>query len=81
MCGDRCISRFATVSSGHKEVLVTHLRKLTLDEIARRNYTESTTRAYIRVIADFARAFLPSRHTPQRLSRPLQAAEIMIQDA
>jgi len=36
---------------------VTHLRKLTLDEIARRNYTESTTRAYIRVIADFARYF------------------------
>ena len=42
---------------GHKEVLVTHLRKLTLDEIARRNYTESTTRTYIRVIADFARYF------------------------
>ena len=36
---------------------MTHLRKLTLDEIARRNYTESTTRAYIRVIADFARYF------------------------
>jgi len=42
---------------GHKEVLVTHLRKLTLDEIARRNYTESTTRTYIRVIADFALYF------------------------
>jgi site-specific recombinase XerD len=27
---------------------------LTLDEIARRNYTESTTRAYLRVIEDFA---------------------------
>ena len=36
---------------------MTHLRKLTLDEIARRNYTESTTRTYIRVIADFARYF------------------------
>jgi site-specific recombinase XerD len=30
---------------------------LTLDEIARRNYTESTTRTYIRVIADFASYF------------------------
>lgn len=36
---------------------MTHLRKLTLDEIARRNYTESTTRVYIRVIADFALYF------------------------
>jgi integrase/recombinase XerD len=36
---------------------VTHLRKLTLDEIARRNYTESTTRAYLRIIEDFARYF------------------------
>jgi site-specific recombinase XerD len=36
---------------------VTHLRKLTLEELARRNYSESTTRAYIRIIADFARYF------------------------
>ena len=36
---------------------MTHLRKLTLEELARRNYTESTTRAYIRIIADFARYF------------------------
>jgi site-specific recombinase XerD len=36
---------------------VTQLRKRTLDEIARRNYTESTTRAYLRVIEDFARYF------------------------
>jgi integrase/recombinase XerD len=36
---------------------VTHLRKLTLDEIARRNYTESTMRAYLRIIEDFARYF------------------------
>ena len=45
------------VSLGHKEVLVTLLRKMTLDEIARRNYTESTTRAYLRIIEDFARYF------------------------
>ena len=36
---------------------MTHLRKLTLDEIVRRNYTESTTRAYLRIIEDFARYF------------------------
>jgi hypothetical protein len=45
------------LSSGHKEVPVTHLRKLTLDEIARRNYTEGTTRAYLRIIEDLARYF------------------------
>jgi hypothetical protein len=31
------------VTSGHKEAPVTHLRRLTLDEIARRNYTEIDT--------------------------------------
>ena len=36
---------------------MTHLRKMVLDELERRNYTESTTRAYIRTIEDFARYF------------------------
>jgi len=36
---------------------VTHLRKLTLEELARRNYSEGTTRAYLRIIEDFARYF------------------------
>jgi hypothetical protein len=36
---------------------VTHLRKLTLDEIARRNYSEGTTRTYVRIIEDLARYF------------------------
>src|SRR5262245_56036052 len=45
------------VRSGHKEVLVTHLRKMMLEELQRRNYTESTTRAYLRIIEDFARYF------------------------
>ena len=36
---------------------MTHLRKLTLDEIARRNYTEGTTRTYLRIIEDLARYF------------------------
>jgi hypothetical protein len=39
----------AAVSLGHKEVPVTHLRKMTLDEIARRNYTESATHAWLRL--------------------------------
>ena len=36
---------------------MTHLRKLTLDELARRNYTEGTTRAYLRILEDLARYF------------------------
>ena len=36
---------------------MTHLRKMTLDEIARRNYTEGTTRIYLATIEDFARYF------------------------
>ena len=30
---------------------------MTLDELARRNYTESTTRAYLRILEDLARYF------------------------
>ena len=33
---------------------MTHLRKMTLDELVRRNYSESTTRAYLHTIEDFA---------------------------
>ena len=36
---------------------MTHLRTVMLEELERRNYTESTTRAYIRTIEDFARYF------------------------
>ena len=36
---------------------MTHLRKMTLDELARRNYTEGTTRAYLRILEDLARYF------------------------
>ena len=36
---------------------MTHLRKMMLEELERRNYTESTTRADIRTIEDFARYF------------------------
>jgi integrase/recombinase XerD len=36
---------------------VTHLRKITLEELERRNYTETTTRAYLHAIEDFAHHF------------------------
>jgi integrase/recombinase XerD len=43
---------------------VTHLRKMMLEELQRRNYSENTTRAYIRTVEDFARRF---RCSPDRL--------------
>jgi len=36
---------------------VTHLRKLMLDELQRRNYAQSTVRTYIKAVEDFARHF------------------------
>jgi integrase/recombinase XerD len=47
---------------------VTHLRKLMLEELQRRNYSDETTRSYIYTVEDFARRFncppdrLGSRH-------------------
>jgi len=42
---------------GHKEVPVTHLRKMLLDELQRRNYSQSTVRAYVRAVEGFASYF------------------------
>jgi site-specific recombinase XerD len=39
---------------------VTHYEKLTREEIARRNYTEGTTRAYLRILDDLAGYFQAS---------------------
>ena len=50
---------------------MTQLRKMTLDEIARRNYTECTTRAYLRILEDLARYF----HRPPDQLGPEQIRE------
>jgi integrase/recombinase XerD len=43
---------------------VTHLRKMMLEELQRRNYSEATTRCYIRTVEDFSRRF---KRSPDRL--------------
>ena len=48
---------------------MTHLRKMMLEELQRRNYTQSTTRAYLRTIDDFARHFNrpPDQFGPEQI--------------
>ncbi len=43
---------------------MTHLRKMMLEELQRRNYTENTTRFYIRIVEHFSRRF---NRPPDRL--------------
>ncbi len=43
---------------------MTHLRKMMLEELQRRNYSEATTRCYIRTVEDFSRYF---NRPPDRL--------------
>lgn len=54
---------------GHKEVPVTHLRKLMLEELQRRNYSDETIRSYMHAVEDFARRFNcpPDRLGPQHI--------------
>ncbi len=40
---------------GHKEKVVTHLRKLMLEEGQRHNYLQTTVTSYIKFVADFAK--------------------------
>jgi integrase/recombinase XerD len=48
---------------------VTHLRKLMLEELQRRNYSEETIRSYIHGVEDFARRFNcpPDRLGPRHI--------------
>src|ERR1039458_2794422 len=59
------------IVSGHKEVPVTHLRKLMLEELERRNYSQSTVRTYLMTIEDIARYF----HQPPDALGPEQVRE------
>ena len=52
------------VSLGSQEVPVTYLRQMMLDELQRRNYSQSTARSYIYAVEDFAKYF---RCSPERL--------------
>lgn len=54
---------------------MTHLRKIMLEELQRRNYAQHTTRSYIRTVEDFARHFncSPDRLGPRHI-REYQAA-------
>ena len=36
---------------------MTHLRKMMLEELERRNYAQTTTRVYLQTVEDFARYF------------------------
>jgi integrase/recombinase XerD len=48
---------------------VTHLRKMMLEELQRRNYAETTISSYIRIVEDFSRRFQrpPDRLGPQHI--------------
>ena len=43
---------------------MTHLRKMTLEDLQRRNYSQDTIRCYIRPVEDFSRRF---NRSPERL--------------
>ena len=42
---------------GHKEVPVTQLRKLMLEELQRRNYSQTTVNSYLKIVESFAKHF------------------------
>jgi len=48
---------------------MTHLRKMMLEELERRNYAQTTTRLYLQTIEDFARYFKrpPDQLGPQHI--------------
>ena len=48
---------------------MTHLKKMMLEELQRRNYAETTTRHYMRAVQDFSRRFncQPDRLGPRHI--------------
>jgi integrase/recombinase XerD len=52
---------------------MTHLRKMMLDELERRNYAQTTIDCYIQAIEDFAGYFHrpPDQLTPEHIRNPL----------
>jgi len=50
---------------------MTRLRTIMLEELERRNYSEGTTRCYLRAVAEFARYF----HRPPDRLRPEHVRE------
>ena len=56
---------------------MTHLRKLLLEELQRRNYSHETIRSYVHAVEDFARRFNcpPDRLGPQHI-RQYQAEPV-----
>ena len=50
---------------------MTHLRKMMLEELQRRHYSEATTQRYIRFIERFAQHF---HRSPDRLGRSTSAS-------
>jgi len=50
---------------GLKEVTVSHLRQMMLDELQRRNYSPSTVRSYLHAVEDFSKKYV--RRSPDLL--------------
>jgi integrase/recombinase XerD len=61
---------------------VTHLRKLMLEELQRRNYAQHTTRSYIPTVEDFSRRFncspdrLGPRHIREYQAEPFEKRKL-----
>jgi hypothetical protein len=45
------------LSLGHKEVPVTQLRTIMLEDLQRRNFSQTAVKTYLKVVEDFARRF------------------------
>ena len=54
---------------GHKEVPVTQLRKMMLEELQRRNYSQTTVKGYLKIVETFAKYFhrAPDQLGPEQI--------------